>query len=69
MLRSLVGSEMCIRDSPQQGSYFGYQSWDVTNYITGGDSTMTFDRNSTDSGSYSGYFKIPLALLTVEEEE
>lgn len=55
--------------NPQQGSYFGYQSWDVTNYITGGDSTMTFDRNSTDSGSYSGYFKIPLALLTVEEEE
>lgn len=54
--------------NPQQGSYFGYQSWDVTNYITGGDSTMTFDRNSTDSGSYSGYFKIPLALLTVEEE-
>ena len=51
------------------GLYFGYQSWDVTNYITGGDSTMTFDRNSTDSGDYSGYFKIPLALLTVEEEE
>ncbi|HOD85264.1 MAG TPA: DUF3344 domain-containing protein [Methanoculleus sp.] len=55
--------------NPYQGSYFGYQSWDVTNYITGGDSTMTFDRNSTDSGDYSGYFKIPLALLTVEEEE
>ncbi len=55
--------------NPQQGSYLGYQSWNVTDYITGGDSTMTFDRNSTDSGSYSGYFKIPLALLTVEEEE
>jgi len=55
--------------NPQQGSYFGYQNWDVTNYITGGDSFMTFDRNATDSGSYSGYFKIPLALLTVEEEE
>ncbi|MDK2975383.1 MAG: hypothetical protein PWP08_1754 [Methanofollis sp.] len=55
--------------NPQQGSYFGYQSWNVTGYITGGDSTMTFDRNATDSGSYSGYFKIPLALLTVEEEE
>lgn len=54
--------------NPQQGSYFGYQSWDVTNYINRGNSFMTFDRNATDSGSYSGYFKIPLALLTVEEE-
>jgi hypothetical protein len=54
--------------NPQQGSYFGYQSWDVTNYVNGVDeSTMTFDRNATDSGSYSGYFKIPLAILTVEE--
>lgn len=53
--------------NPQQGSYFGYQSWDVTNYLYGGDSTMTFDRNATDSGSYSGYFKIPLALLTLKE--
>ncbi len=54
-------------DNPGQGPYFGYQNWDVTNYISGGDSNMTFDRNSTDSGSYSGYFKIPLALLTVTE--
>ena len=54
--------------NPQQGSYFGYQSWNVTSYVdTGGISTMTFDRNSTHSGQYSGYFKIPLALLTVEE--
>jgi hypothetical protein len=55
--------------SPPTWPYLGSQSWDVTRYITGGDSSMTFDRNSTDSGSYSGYFKIPLALLTVEEEE
>ncbi|WOX55519.1 DUF3344 domain-containing protein [Methanoculleus palmolei] len=55
--------------NPQQGPYFGHQSWDVTSYITGGDSTMTFDRNATHAGQYSGYFKIPLALLTVEEEE
>ena len=54
--------------NPQQGSYFGYQSWNVTSYVdTGGISTMTFDRNSTHSGQYSGYFKRPLALLTVEE--
>jgi hypothetical protein len=53
--------------NPQQGAYFGYQSWDVTNYMNAsGISTMTFDRNATDSGSYSGYFKIPLALLTVQ---
>ncbi|WP_067052094.1 DUF3344 domain-containing protein [Methanofollis ethanolicus] len=54
--------------NPCQGSYFGHQSWDVTNYATGGNSFMTFDRNTTHSGSYSGYFKIPLALLTVKEE-
>ena len=55
-------------NNPQQGPYFGYQSWNVTNYITSTeDSTMTFDRNETHSGQYSGYFKIPLALLTVEE--
>ena len=54
-------------NNPQQGPYFGYQSWDVTNYVNGDDSTMTFDRNATDSGLYSGYFKIPLAILTVEE--
>jgi len=28
---------------------------------------MTFDRNGADSGSYSGHFKIPLALPTAEE--
>lgn len=54
--------------NPDQGPYFGYQSWNVTDYITGGNSFMTFDRNATDSGSYSGYFKIPLALLVVKEE-
>jgi hypothetical protein len=55
--------------NPHQGPYFGYQSWNVTNYFTGGDSFMTFDRNGTHSGAYSGYFKIQIALLTLEEEE
>lgn len=55
--------------NPCQGSYFGYQSWNVTNYITSGDNFMTFDRNTTDPSLYGGYFKIPLALLTVEEEQ
>ncbi|MCE5337234.1 MAG: DUF3344 domain-containing protein [Methanomicrobiaceae archaeon] len=52
--------------NPQIGTYLGAQSWNVTDYISG-DSVMTFDRNATHSGDYSGYFKIPLALLTVEE--
>ena len=54
-------------DNPLIGSYLGAQSWDVTSYINGGNSAMTFDRNATTGGPYSGYFKIPLALLTVEE--
>lgn len=54
-------------NSSGPGPYFGYQSWDATSYITDRDSKMTFDRNFTDTGSYSGYFKIPLTLLNVEE--
>ena len=55
--------------SPPTWPYLGAQSWDVTGDVnTAGVSTMTFDRNATHSGQYSGYFKIPLALLTVEEE-
>ncbi len=53
-------------DNPQIGPYLGAQSWNVTGYIDG-DSVMKFDRNATTGGPYSGYFKIPLALLTVEE--
>jgi len=55
--------------NPLIGTYLGAQSWDVTNYLTGGDSVMKFDRNTTTGGPYSGYFKIPLALLTVEDRE
>lgn len=54
-------------NSSGPGPYFGCQSRDVTRYITDRDSTMTFDRDLTDPGSYSGYFKIPLTLLNVEE--
>lgn len=56
--------------NPQQGPYFGYQSWNVTSQVSeSSDRVMTFDRNATDSGSYSGYFKIVLALLTVENRK
>lgn len=55
--------------NPGQGEYFQWQSWNVTTNVTSGnDSYMTYDRNATDSGTYSGYFKIPLALLTVEDK-
>ena len=57
-------------ENPLIGPYLGAQEWDVTGDInSNGVSTMTFDRNATTGGQYSGYFKIPLALLTVEEEE
>jgi len=55
-------------ENPLIGPYLGAQEWDVTGDInSNGVSTMTFDRNATTGGQYSGYFKIPLALLTVEE--
>jgi hypothetical protein len=28
--------------NPCQGSYFGHQSWNVTDYVTGGNNFMTF---------------------------
>ena len=55
--------------NPKQGSYFGHQTWDVTGLIDEeSNNTLKFTRNGTQSGSYSGYFKIPLVLLTVEED-
>ncbi len=56
--------------NPHQGSYFQWQSWDVTSLISDGiDSYMTYGRNTEDQRpQYSGYFKIPLALLTVKDE-
>lgn len=55
-------------DNPHQGSYFQWQSWNVTDLISG-DSYMTYGRNATDTDrNYSGYFKVPLALLTVKDE-
>ena len=56
--------------NPHQGAYFAWQSWDVTNLISSGiNSYMTYGRNEDDSRPlYSGYFKIPLTLLTVEDE-
>lgn len=56
--------------NPHQGAYFEWQSWDVTNLISSGiNSYMTYDRNEDDNRpQYSGYFKIPLTLLTVEDE-
>jgi hypothetical protein len=54
--------------NPRQGSYFQRQSWNVTSLISG-NSYMTYGRNETDTDrNYSGYFKIPLALLTVKDE-
>lgn len=56
--------------NPKQGSYFGSTSWDVTGKLTqGSNSDLKYTRNGTAAGSYSGYFKIPLAILTVENKK
>jgi len=50
-----------------QGSYFGYETWDVTDsIIPGEDSTLSYKEGAGASSEYSSgaYFKIPLALLS-----
>ncbi len=56
--------------NPKQGSYFGSTYWNVTSNLTQGSNTkLYYERNQTHSGNYSGYFKLPLALLTVENRK
>lgn len=56
--------------NPKQGSYWGSTFWNVTSKLTqGSNSNLLYTRNTTHSGDYSGYFKIPLALLTVENRK
>jgi len=56
------GDELSGNGDPQ-GSYFGYEDWDVSDSIVlDEDSTLEYAR----SGSY---FKLPLALLTVKFKE
>jgi|GEM_PF-1276309 len=56
--------------NPKQGSYWGSTSWNVTDKLTqGSNSDLKYTRNGTHSGQYSGYYKLPLALLTVENRK
>jgi len=56
------GDDLSSNGEPQ-GSYFGYEDWDVTDSVTlDEDSTLQYKRSAQ-------YFKIPLALLTVKFQE
>ena len=60
--------------NPPQGSYSGYQTWDVSDLMEpGAASTFTYTRDLSVSGSGGGFlgafFKIPLALLSVRYPE
>lgn len=66
----LYDSNQLPWSNPKQGPYFGSTSWNVTNKLTqGSDSTLLYTRNGTQTGAFSGYFKIPLAILTVENKK
>jgi hypothetical protein len=66
----LNGGSQLSWSNPKQGSYWGSTSWNVTNLVTqGNNSILNYTRNETQGGSYSGYFKLPLALLTVENRK
>ena len=66
----LYNSNQLTWSNPKQGSYWGSTSWNVTDKLTqGSNSDLKYTRNGTQTGSYSGYFKIPLALLTVENRK
>ena len=63
-----------LETHPPQGSYSGYQTWDVTDLVEPGmSSTFTYTRDLSVSGSGGGFlgafFKIPLALLSVRYPE
>ncbi|MDD5048518.1 MAG: DUF3344 domain-containing protein, partial [Methanoregulaceae archaeon] len=48
--------------SDRQGSYFGWNVWDLTNYVEFDEEyDLTYDRNDQ-------FYKIPLAILVVEKE-
>lgn len=52
-----------LSNGKPQGSYFGYEDWDVSDSITlDEDSTLQYGRSAQ-------YFKLPLALLTVRFKE
>ncbi len=57
-------------DSSSQGSYFGWDIWDITDFVdTGYANDLLYDRSCEGSGEYSGqFFKIPLAILTIREQ-
>ncbi len=57
-----------LASSTPQGSYSGSDAWDVTGqYNISGANTLTYDK---DVGTgLAGYYKIPLALLTVKYRE
>lgn len=66
----LYNSNQLTWSNPKQGSYWGSTFWNVTDKLTqGSNSNLKYTRNRTHSGDYSGYFKIPLALLTVENRK
>ncbi len=57
--------------SYSQGAYFGWDIWDLTDYVYPGENNdLMYDRScESGSGEYSGqFFKIPLAILTIEDE-
>lgn len=56
--------------SYSQGAYFGWDIWDLTTYVSPGENNdLMYDRSCTGSGEFSGqFFKIPLAILTIEDE-
>jgi hypothetical protein len=66
----LYDSNQLTWSNPKQGSYWGSTSWNVTDKLTqGSNSDLKYTRNRTHSGDYSGYYKLPLALLTVENRK
>ncbi|MDI3506542.1 MAG: hypothetical protein PWQ69_522 [Methanomicrobiaceae archaeon] len=66
----LYNSNQLTWSNPKQGSYWGSTSWNVTDKLTqGSNSDLKYTRNGTHSGDYSGYYKLPLALLTVENRK
>ncbi|AFD00439.1 PKD repeat-containing protein [Methanocella conradii HZ254] len=55
-------------DSYIQGSYSGYDVWNVTGLMSGESATLTYNRSGMGgTGEYSGqFYKIALAVLTVQ---